>query len=42
MQSIIWARTIELTTSDKDELNAFQMKGLRRILKIPPKFIDRA
>ena len=33
---------IELTTSDEDKINAFQLKGLRRILKIPPTFIDRS
>ena len=33
---------MELTTSDKDRINAFQMKGSRRILKIPPTFIDRS
>ena len=29
---------IQLTQSDLNKLNAFQMKGLRRILKIPPLF----
>ena len=32
---------IQLTKSDLSKLDAFQMKGLRRILKIPPTFIDR-
>ena len=33
---------IQLTQSDMAKLNAFQMKGLRRILKFPPTFIDRS
>ena len=32
---------IQLTQSDLNKLNAFRMKGLRHILKIPPTFIDR-
>ena len=32
---------IQLTSQDISKLNAFQMKGLRRILKIPPTFVDR-
>lgn len=33
---------IQLTQPDLDKLNAFQLKNLRRILKIPPAFIDRS
>ena len=33
---------IQLTKSDLNKLNALEMKGLRRILKIPPTFIDRS
>ena len=33
---------IQLTTSNVDKINAFQLKGLRRILKIPPTFIGRS
>ena len=32
---------VQLTSSDPDKITAFQMKSLRRILKIPPTFIDR-
>lgn len=31
---------IQLNTADLDKINAFQMKGLRRILKDPPTFVD--
>ena len=33
---------IQLTQPDLDKINSFQMKSLRRILKIPPTFIDRS
>ena len=33
---------IQLTQPDLDKINSFQMKSLRRILKIPPSFIDRS
>ena len=33
--------TMELTNAQIDKLDAFQMKGHRRILGIPPTFIDR-
>ena len=33
---------IQLTQSDVVKLNAFQMKGLRRILHLPPTFVDRS
>ena len=33
---------IQLTQADPNKLNAFQMKGLRSILRIPPTFIDRS
>ena len=33
---------IQLTKSELNKLDAFQMKGLRRILKIPSTVIDRA
>ena len=33
---------IQLTQNDLNKLDAFQMKALRRILKIPSTFIDRA
>ena len=33
---------IQLTQNELNKLDAFQMKGLRRILKIPSTFIDRA
>ena len=33
--------TVELTHAEQDKLDAFQMKGLRRILKVPPTHIDR-
>ena len=32
---------LELTQAEKDKLDAFQIKGLRRILHIPPTHIDR-
>ena len=32
---------IQLTASDVSKINSFQMKGIRRILKIPPPHIDR-
>ena len=32
---------IQLANVEQDKLNAFQMKGIRRILKIPPTEIDR-
>ncbi len=32
---------IELTQAEQDKIDAFQMKGLRRILHIPPTHIDR-
>ena len=33
---------IQLTQPDIDKINSFQMKSLRRILKIPPTFLDRS
>ena len=33
---------IQLTQPDLDKINSFQMQSLRRILKIPPTFIDRS
>ena len=33
--------TIQLTKSELSKIDAFQMKGLRRILKIPSTYIDR-
>ena len=33
--------TIQLTQNEKERINAFQMKGIRRILQIPPTHIDR-
>ncbi len=32
---------LELTQAEQDKLDAFQIKGLRRILHIPPTHIDR-
>ena len=32
---------IQLTQAELDRIDAFQMKGIRRILGIPPTFIDR-
>ena len=33
--------TIQLTQNEKLRLDAFQMKGIRRILQIPPTHVDR-
>ena len=33
---------IQLTQADQDRIDAYQMKGIRRILNIPPTSIDRA
>ena len=33
--------TIQLKRQEKTRLDAFQIKGLRRILKLPPTFEDR-
>ena len=34
--------TVCLIEEHKNKLNAFQVKGIRRILGIPPTFIDRS
>ena len=34
--------TIQLTQGEQNKIDAFQMKRIRRILKIPPTFIDRS
>ena len=33
---------LELTQAERDKFDAFQIKGLRRILHIPPTHIDRS
>ena len=33
--------TMQLTIAEQNKLDAFQVKGLRRILQLPPTFIDR-
>lgn len=33
---------VQLTQSERNKLDAFQIKGLRRILQVPPTFIDRS
>jgi hypothetical protein len=41
-QPLYGLETIQLTQPEQQKLNAFQMKGLRRILNIPPTSIDRS
>ena len=33
--------TIQLTQTELNKLDSFQMKCIRRILKVPPAYIDR-